>query len=310
MNKVSAILLLCTISLQGSAQMILPATTAHTSATDLNHYWQAVDSIKATADTALQLGYIHRLYIEPASEGLLAFMKNKDNADRRWLTGIQEQPGFWDSTRKQMPLVRKAIAMVEANIKHYQQLYPSLRSSTIYFLVGFRQQGGTIRNNLSLIGTEVVLRDPEMTADGLLFLCIHEYTHIQQKRPDFQKINVLTSSIREGACDFIAEKVTGKTSKGPYMAYGKAHEQEVWNLFVKDMYTRENDNWVSTGNNPQLLAPDLGYFVGYRICTAYYRQAKDKPQAIKDIIELDYADSAAVAHFCQQSKYMAQAPRE
>ena len=29
---------------------------------------------------------------------------------------------------------------------------------------------------------------------------------------------------------------------------------------------------------------DLGYYIGYKICEAYYQNAKDKKQAIKDIL--------------------------
>jgi hypothetical protein len=49
---------------------------------------------------------------------------------------------------------------------------------------------------------------------------------------------------------------------------------------------------------------DLGYFIGYAICGAYYRQAKDKQQAIRDIIELNYADTAATERFLKRSGYI------
>jgi uncharacterized protein YjaZ len=32
---------------------------------------------------------------------------------------------------------------------------------------------------------------------------------------------------------------------------------------------------------------DLGYFIGYKIVKSYYKQATDKEQAIKDIIEMN-----------------------
>ena len=31
---------------------------------------------------------------------------------------------------------------------------------------------------------------------------------------------------------------------------------------------------------------DLGYYIGYKICESYYQSAKDKKQAIKDILEI------------------------
>jgi hypothetical protein len=44
--------------------------------------------------------------------------------------------------------------------------------------------------------------------------------------------------------------------------------------------------------------------MGYAICGAYYRQATDKQQAIRDIIELDYADTSATEQFLKRSGYI------
>jgi hypothetical protein len=44
--------------------------------------------------------------------------------------------------------------------------------------------------------------------------------------------------------------------------------------------------------------PDLGYFMGYKISESYYKNARDKRQAIKDILEINDFDK-----FLKQSKY-------
>ena len=44
----------------------------------------------------------------------------------------------------------------------------------------------------------------------------------------------------------------------------------------------EDENWYA----------DLGYFVGARICEAYYEQAEDKRQAIEDLLFI--SDPAAI----------------
>jgi len=210
------------------------------------------DSVLAAADSTSQLGPVNRLYIAKASDGLKAFMRNKDDLDRKWLGLVKAYPALWDSLKLKTPLIDQAAARLEKQIRRFQALYPELRPAMTFFLVGLRQRGGTIRGNLSVIGLEVVLSDSSVNEDQLVYMGIHEYTHTQQKRPDFQKINVLTSSIREGACDFVAHLVTGLTIKTPYMAYGRGHEKEVWLSFQKEMYTNHNDNWVSTGSNPAL----------------------------------------------------------
>jgi len=275
----------------------------HVFKTDLDHFWAMRDSVLATADTARQLDIVNRLYIAKASDGLKAFMRNKDDLAGQWLRLIRAAPAFWDSLRMRMPEIGRAVFTLEKQVRRFQRLYPDLQPAQTYFLVGLQHQGGTIRGNLSLLGVEVVLSDPAMKGDQLVRMGIHEYTHTQQKRPDFQKIDVLTSSVREGACDFVSELVTGIPVKTPYMVYGSKHERDVWVSFQKEMHTRNNDNWVSTGNNPALPASDLGYFVGYQICKTYYNKTADRKAALKAIIELDYGDSGKVDAFLKASGY-------
>jgi len=43
--------------------------------------------------------------------------------------------------------------------------------------------------------------------------------------------------------------------------------------------------------------------MGYTICKSYYRQATNKHQAIQQIIRLNYADTAEVKKFLDDSKY-------
>jgi len=43
--------------------------------------------------------------------------------------------------------------------------------------------------------------------------------------------------------------------------------------------------------------------VGYQVCQAYYDQQPDKKAALKQLIELDYADSEAVERFLKRSGY-------
>lgn len=273
------------------------------SVSDVSNFFQMRDSVRSVRDTASQLAIIHRLYMDKASEGLMAFMRNKTDLDRKWLSLLETQPGFWDSLQMRSSLVRQAATGLEKQIGHFTAMYPGLKPAKTFFLIGIRQQGGTIRGNLSIIGTEVVLSNANTTEKDLVRMALHEFVHTQQVRPDFQKIDVLTSSIREGACDFIASLVTGVPTDEPYTRFGKEHEQQVWEKFREEMNTTLNDNWVSTGDNPRLMARDLGYFVGYQICESYYARATDKKAAVIGIIELDYSSKEAVLSFLRASHY-------
>lgn len=289
------ILLSLLLSWQGSCQIFT---------SDVANFWTAYDSVRAVSDPDRQVDYITRLYIEKASDGLKAFLKNKDNAARKWVDVINADPAFWEGLRSKTAGLEPKVLRAKEYISKFRALYPGLKDADTYLLIGFRQQGGTIRGNLSLIGTEVVFSSLNGLADDALFqMIVHEYVHTQQKKPNFQEIDVLTSSIREGACDFVAEKILDKPFQSDYITYGLKHGESLWRVFKRDMHTRANSFWVSTGNNPTLPVQDPGYYIGYAICRAYYDGAPDKSKALADIIELDYADHAAVEKFFADSGF-------
>lgn len=270
---------------------------------DVDNFWIAYDSIRSTRDKGQQINFINKLYIEKASEGLKAFLKNKENADSKWVDLINSNQIFWDSIRPKTLIAKTQISNLQSSINYLRTLYPGLKDAASYFIIGFKQQGGTVRNNLSIIGTEVIMSEPHANRAELTRICIHEYVHTQQIKPDFRNINVLTSSIREGACDFISQLVLKQDLSLPYIKYGLKNEVQVWNVFNQDMLTSANDWWVSTGDNPALPSRDLGYFVGYAICKSFYQKATDKKQAIKQIIELDYSNQKEVQDFLKRSGY-------
>lgn len=275
---------------------------------DVINFFRMKDSVRLATSQAAQLDMVHRLYMNKASEGLTAFMRNKTGLDEKWLTLLQTQPAFWDSLQTRSLTIGNVAAELEKQVGHFAELYPALQPAKTFFIIGIRQQGGTIRGNLSIIGTEVVLTGRLSSENELIRMALHEYVHTQQVRPDFQKIDVLGSSIREGACDFIASLVSGIPTQEVYTRFGNEHEYTVWRKFREEMNTTENDNWVSTGNNPALMARDLGYFVGYRICQSYYEKAADKKSAVKHIIELDYTNKEAVLSFFKASGYNGKMP--
>jgi hypothetical protein len=285
----------------GIAQLAYSQKAQNIYTQDIDNFWVAYDSVRSTSHKEEQVRFINKLYIEKASEGLKAFLKNKSNIDLKWVDLINKQQSFWDSIRPGTMAVKALVHKVQNSVDALRILYPALKDAATYFIIGVRQQGGTIRNNLSLIGTEVMVSQPDFAE--IERICIHEYVHTQQVRPDFQKIDVLTSSIREGACDFVSELVLKQQLSLPYIQYGLENEVKVWRVFAQDMFTSANDLWVSTGNNPVLPVKDLGYYVGYAICKFYYNTAKNKSEAIKDIIDLDYADPNAVTSFLKKSNY-------
>ena len=64
-------------------------------------------------------------------------------------------------------------------------------------------------------------------------------------------------------------------------------------LAIKYIYLRGEisfDNWLYNGEESKKRPADLGYYIGYEICKAYYENSKDKPKALIEIIELNWQD--------------------
>jgi hypothetical protein len=184
----------------------------------------------------------------------------------------------------------------------------------MYFTIGGLRSGGTTTGNMVLVGAEIATADNNTDASelgdwlknvfknqqssNLVSLNIHEYVHTQQKS---ESNTVLSQCIQEGAADFIAELVTKTPNNSAYVIYGREHEKELKQKFSIDMFSTATALWLYNGSNTPHA--DLGYFMGYAICKAYYRQQSNKKQAIKNIIELDYSNEQQVVDFVNQSGY-------
>ncbi|PWK68289.1 hypothetical protein LX99_04813 [Mucilaginibacter oryzae] len=94
---------------------------------DWQHFWNLRDRLSATTETAKQRLLVNRLYIVVASEGLQAFMRNKDGLDRKWLGLLKSDPGFWDSLQRERTVIDSAGEQLEAQIGHFRELYPELK---------------------------------------------------------------------------------------------------------------------------------------------------------------------------------------
>jgi hypothetical protein len=169
-----------------------------------------------------------------------------------------------------------------------------------------------------LIGTEIATGNPttdvsdfkdkwlagvfqNQRTDNIVPLNIHEYVHTQQTSHDI--VDLLGGCLQEGSADFITGLVIGRPMNTSYIVYGRAHEAELKKEFLRDMFSMAAfSRWLYNGSNAKVMA-DLGYFMGYAICGAYYQHAANKQAAISDIIQLDYSDTAATEKFLKKSGY-------
>lgn len=286
---------------------------------DIDNFWNAYDQIKKTDDFSKKVNLINELYISKGTKGLKAFMKARDYNDTAYVKLIDEYPKFWNSVRPNTLTVQQKNKELNDAVDHLKQIYPELREAGMYFTIGALGAGGTTVENMVLVGAEIGTGTPDtdtsefkddwlktlfaaQSLDNIVSLNIHEYIHTQQN--GYSK-TVLGASIKEGSCDFIAELAVQRPLQTKYLTYGNAHASQIKDQFKKEMFTDRLSNWLNNGRKKGESA-ELGYYIGYEICKSYYQNAKDKKQAVKDIIELNYSDEKAVEDFLKKSKFFSE----
>lgn len=284
---------------------------------DIDNFWIAYDSIQKTNDYSKKLDIINKLYITKGTTGLKAFMKLKNYNDTVYINCIDEYPKFWTSIRPNTLSVKNKTDELNIAISTLKKLYPELKDAEIYFTIGGLRAGGMPAHNKVLIGTEIATGNPatdvsefknnwyksifsNQSLDNLVSVNIHEYVHTQQK--DNNSSLLLHQAITEGSCDFITELVLGTPLQRRYISYGNLHFDKLKKKFKEEMFLSASENWLYNGQQKGDSA-DLGYYMGYEICKSYYNNEKNKSQAIKDIIELDYSDEKVVENFLRKSKF-------
>ena len=244
-------------------------------------------------------------------------MKMENYNDTLYMKLIDEYPRFWASIRPNTLSIQNKAYELNMAIANFKKIYPELKEAQIYFLIGDLTTGGTTIGNMVLIGTEIATGNPTTdvsefkndwlknifanpSADNIVSLNADEYVHTQQKPNNSTQL--LNQVIKEGSCDFVAELALNQPIQRQYISYGNLHFDKLKEQFKKEMFLGYKANWLYNGLQKGDSA-DLGYYMGYKICQSYYKSAKNKPHAIKDIIELNYSDEKAVENFLTNSKF-------
>lgn len=81
--------------------------------------------------------------------------------------------------------------------------------------------------------------------------------------------------------------ITGNQSNEDIKPYGDSHEQELWMKFQVDATKNDLKPWLYNGGDEKRVGPpDLGYYMGYKICQSFYERSPDKTAALKTIIAM------------------------
>ena len=296
-----------------------PASTAVVSS-DLDHFWEAYDSITATTDTSEQLRLLNTLFIDRASPGQEALFAVRNYTPVEYVHYIGQYPKFYASIRANQEKYRGVIDAIDGYLPKLKVLYPEATPAKVYFGMGNLRTSGTTIDSTVLFGAEIAFGDRTTDVSELPaaldnikehfqtdpvkeidFLALHEYVHTQQV--ESLGVGLLATCLREGSAEFIAELASGKASTTPAIPYGRANEAAVFAAFERQLFNQQVGYWLWTSAENPFGTRDLGYFIGYTLARHYYDRATDSTTAVRELIELDYGDQGAVEDFVESIGY-------
>jgi uncharacterized protein YjaZ len=260
---------------------------------DIDNFWQAFDLLEKQKNYNDSLSMIERVIIDNATEGLKEYMKAANYHEKEFLESLKNNRQKYVTIRSKTENIKTKKDEIINDLRKLKQVYSELKIPSICFSIGKFEVGGTQFKNTLFIGSEKIFEeDVDIAAQ-----CIHEVIHFQQKSQD--PTSNLEGAMVEGAAEFICFFVTGKRTIGATWDYGVSNEKKLWDEFYPILDSTVSMNWFLAMPDKEKNRPGaLGYFIGYKICEAYYKNTSDKREALKEIIEL--ADPKKIY---KQSKY-------
>jgi hypothetical protein len=269
--------------------------------TDINNFWKAYDL--AQKDTANRLAIYKKYYIDPGTAGLQDYFAIKVGNLKYFVRTHDSKPKFYAAIRKNTSLVEIQKPKMIASFVKFKELYQAANFPDVYFVMGAFTSGGTSTDNGLLIGLDQTVRTPDIPVTELTLwqnnnfnnlsslpnLIAHELIHFNQSGMK-QDTSLLHGVMVEGMADFIGELLSGNNANQRLHVWAKGKEKQIWADFEKEMYLKRSHNWIANSDQETADKPaDLGYWVGYQICKAYYDKSTDKARAVNDMLNIkDY----------------------
>ena len=288
---------------------------------DIDLFWKVYDKVVNATDSVKSIQIIEEEYMNRGGAGLNAIKNYNVFGSPELYKMIKTQSGYLNSIRERTTDLRNHYTEYNAIFARFKKIYPTYFYPKVYFTIGAMLAGGFNKDDSCVvIGTEIAvgtktsknsslnsyLKQYAAGNQGVTFILTHEIVHTQQTHGYLQNMNLTSICIMEGSADFIADILLGKKNSMPYSIYGRQHYSRLKQLFLKDKLTNAPDTlnkWIYNDAQYATLRPDLGYYIGYKICESYYSSMKDKKQAVSDILQINYDDKNSVMAFYNKSNF-------
>lgn len=285
--SVAAVLAISASSSTGAAQMA-PDRARHEPVIetgDVDRFYALYDSA-AGRPTADQL----QAYLDEGSAGLTHLAKVRRVTGTRMADAMAARPEIYVEARACADHLPRVRARVAEGLARFIDQYPEAQFPSATFVIG---RGRPVAVGSPVDGIQVGLEalcathfiNPDIE-DRFVGVLIHEYVHTQQapELTEKEQFTVLEVSMAEGVAEFVTELMIGAPAYAYLAPQTRGRELEIETAFVADQDKTDLSAWVynSTPEKPG----DLGYWVGYRIAKAYYRNAPDKREALRQILQI------------------------
>ncbi|MCD2260897.1 gliding motility protein GldB-related protein [Psychroserpens luteolus] len=297
-------MMLCFINCSNSAVKNSATLTLHFE--DIDNFWKAYDKAKCFKSHADRAEVLQEEYIDKGSKGLQLLIKKDQLTAGDFATFIKDTI-FYNSIRSVTLNAKNDSEKIRKHLKSFERTYPKAQFNDIYFVVGqFKRAGTVIENTMiieieknavsSMTNSEFLFNKDQLKSlndyASLVPLIVHEQVHVNQKNINTK--NLLSKSICEGSADFLMYLQTGKfplTLQETY-SYGESNEAELWIKFQTDLdrnFKHIKTNWFYNYDRDD-IPPDLGYFMGFKICETYYNKSENKEKAIEFMLDINNSE--------------------
>ena len=251
---------------------------------DVDHFLTAMAKVDRGGElvSALETEYFAR-----ATPGLHEMIRKYPFTPEDLADAIRRDPRKYGEVSRHRDLLESRVDEFREAYGRFAELYPEVVFPPTYFLVDCDRGIGSGSPEGSLISIE--RRTPESIA-GLETLLVHELVHFQQLSAvgveEFyalfaEKKTLLGLALREGTAEFIARRVTGRTTQEDAWVWLLGHEAETWTRFRNVMMASDTRGWMwsAPGNSSQ--PRDLAYAIGARIVESYCSRADGPERAVR-----------------------------
>lgn len=270
---------------------------------DIHNFVTAFDQLTEGVDS---LSILQTQYLDKGTPGLDVYVEKYSLTAQMLVKAIQKRPKAYSELHK-IPEILNAYS-VEGR-KAYSELkkfIPDIAYPPTYFLIGAYRGIGSSSAEGSLLSVE----SWPVPIKGRTTMLVHELVHFQQARTvGVEKYvalygaekNLLGLCLREGTAEFFSWLVLGEITQTDALEYTLKNEMKLWGQFRKEMHGSETGDWIWTKPSDPELPGFVGYTIGFRIVKAYYQNAVDKQQALREILsETDYPSFLEKSGYAQQ----------